>query len=86
MKASPDAVETVGSAVDWAGVGVIVGGILLATALALAAVRRGTTDEIYRHYRQRVGKSILLGLEFLVAADIIRTVAARASAGLGCWP
>jgi uncharacterized membrane protein len=29
----------------------------------------------YRVYRQQVGKAILLGLEFLVAGDIIRTVA-----------
>lgn len=31
----------------------------------------------YRRYRQHVGKAILLGLELLVAADIIRTVAVR---------
>ncbi|GGT40993.1 hypothetical protein GCM10010254_70960 [Streptomyces chromofuscus] len=30
---------------------------------------------MYRGYRRRVGRSILLGLEFLVAGDIIRTVA-----------
>jgi len=74
-----DAVESVGKAVDWAGVGAIVGGILVATVLALLAFRRNETEEIYRHYRQRVGKAILLGLEFLVAADIIRTVAVAPS-------
>ncbi len=74
-----DAVETVGKVVDWAGVGVIVGGILLASVLTLLAFRRGDVDEIYRHYRQRVGKAILLGLEFLVSADIIRTVAVSPS-------
>ena len=30
---------------------------------------------MYREYRQLLGRSILLGLELLVAADIIRTVA-----------
>lgn len=30
---------------------------------------------VYRLYRQLLGRSILLGLELLVAADIIRTVA-----------
>jgi uncharacterized membrane protein len=30
---------------------------------------------VYRAYRQLLGRSILLGLELLVAADIIRTVA-----------
>ena len=29
----------------------------------------------YRRFRQQLGRSILLGLELLVAADIIRTVA-----------
>ena len=30
---------------------------------------------MYHRYRKRLGRSILLGLELLVAADIIRTVA-----------
>lgn len=36
-------------------------------------LRGGRT--VYREYRQLLGRSILLGLELLVAADIIRTVA-----------
>lgn len=68
-------VEFVGKAVDWAGVGVIVLGILIATVLFAAhVVRAGDRDGSYRSYRQGVGRAILLGLEFLVAADIIRTV------------
>ena len=71
-----DVVEQVGKAVDWAGVAVIVVGLLLATVLFVRhAFERRRFDESYRLYRQRVGKAILLGLEFLVAADIIRTVA-----------
>ena len=31
--------------------------------------------DVYRRFRQQLGRSILLGLELLVAADIIRTVA-----------
>ena len=31
--------------------------------------------EVYAKYRRLLGRSILLGLEFLVAGDIIRTVA-----------
>jgi uncharacterized membrane protein len=38
------------------------------------ARRRGTNT--YRPFRQQLGRSILLGLELLVATDIIRTVAA----------
>ena len=29
----------------------------------------------YKHFKNQIGKALLLGLEFLVAADIIRTVA-----------
>jgi uncharacterized membrane protein len=38
-----------------------------------AALHEGT--DVYRRYRRQLGRSILLGLELLVAADIIRTVA-----------
>lgn len=68
-----DAVETVGKVVDAAGVAVIVVGILLATAMTLRRPR--SASDRYRLYRQRLGRAILLGLELLVAADIIRTVA-----------
>ncbi|SFU65533.1 DUF1622 domain-containing protein [Halomonas korlensis] len=37
--------------------------------------KRGQTETIFREVRQRLGRGILLGLEFLVAADIIHTVA-----------
>jgi uncharacterized membrane protein len=66
-------VEMVGLAVDGAGVGVIVIGILFATVRMLPGLVRGR--ETYRPYRQDVGRAILLGLELLVAGDIIRTVA-----------
>ena len=31
--------------------------------------------ESYEHYRGQLGKSLLLGLQLLVAADVVRTVA-----------
>lgn len=68
-----DAVETVGKSVDGAGVATIVVGVLVATVMSLR--RRGDGADGYRVYRQRIGRAILLGLELLVAADIIRTVA-----------
>jgi uncharacterized membrane protein len=37
------------------------------------------TEGAYERYRAAVGKSLLVGLELLVAADIIRTVALDAS-------
>lgn len=68
-----DWVELAGMAVEGAGVLIIVVGLLAASArFALPAVRRA--GDAYRRYRQDLGKAILLGLEFLVAGDIIRTV------------
>jgi uncharacterized membrane protein len=69
-----DVIETTGKILDGAGVTVTVIGILWA---AVAAGRRGLRQDPdnYRLVRRQVGRSILLGLELLVAADIIRTVA-----------
>ncbi|OUM41039.1 DUF1622 domain-containing protein [Arthrobacter sedimenti] len=71
-----DIVERVGQAVDAAGIAAMVIGGIIATLIAGAALlRRRREDSVYHRYRQRLGRSILLGLELLVAADIIRTVA-----------
>ncbi|MDZ7695844.1 MAG: DUF1622 domain-containing protein [Deltaproteobacteria bacterium] len=66
--------EGIGTAVDAAGVLVIVVGALLATGRFLFH-REEEAGTAYRRDRQNLGKAILLGLEFLVAGDIIRTVA-----------
>lgn len=67
-------VESVGKVVDGAGVALMIGGAVVATIEA--AWRAATRDpNAYVLYRRRLGRSILLGLELLVAADIIRTVA-----------
>lgn len=69
-------IESVGKAVDLAGVAAIVLGGLLATALFVRRLtRREEFPSAYRSYRQGLGRAILLGLELLVAGDIIRTVA-----------
>ena len=36
---------------------------------------RSKDDDAYRRYKEHLTKALLLGLEFLVAADIVRTVA-----------
>ena len=69
-------VDVVSKVIDGAGVVVVVAGLLIASAVFASTLRRPETRATaYRVYRQQVGKSILLGLEFLVAADIIKTVA-----------
>jgi uncharacterized membrane protein len=67
-------VNHVGTVVDGAGVAVIAFGAVVATVFALVRLA-GREPDVYRRYRQQLGRTILLGLELLVAADIVRTVA-----------
>ncbi|MCV7226023.1 DUF1622 domain-containing protein [Mycolicibacterium komossense] len=67
-------VETVGKVIDGVGVAIIALGTVLAAGIAIGRMVRKTGD-VYRNFRNQLGRTILLGLEFLVAADIIRTVA-----------
>src|SRR5712671_4441714 len=65
--------EIIGTAIDGVGVCIVAAGARVATARLL--VRRAhNTGNYYSLYRQDVGRAILLGLEFLIAGDIIRTV------------
>lgn len=64
------------AALEIAGVAIIVIMAFAATASALVdALRRRGWQEIFRVYRLELSRGILLGLEFLVGADIIHTVA-----------
>lgn len=74
-----EGVETVGKVLDGAGVAIIAIGTVLAVGMALGRLLRKSA-ETYRILREQLGRSILLGLEFLVAADIIRTVAVTPNA------
>jgi uncharacterized membrane protein len=67
--------EGVGNCIDGAGVGVMVIGLVAATTWFFIRLGRLGIQEAYTRYRRAVGKAILLGLELLVAGDIIRTVA-----------
>jgi uncharacterized membrane protein len=69
-----EVIETVGKTIDAVGVAVIAVGALISAAGVISRLRT-KTGNVYRVFRQQLGRSILLGLEFLVAADIIRTVA-----------
>jgi uncharacterized membrane protein len=69
-----EVVEVIGKVIDAAGVAAIVVGALVATVVAAVKLVRKKAP-VYVPYRRALGRSILLGLELLVAADIIRTVA-----------
>jgi uncharacterized membrane protein len=62
--------------IEATGVAVIVIGALLAIAVFLLRLARGGEwGATYHAFRTSLARAILLGLEFLVAADIIGTVA-----------
>ena len=68
--------EVVSELIDVLGVGVIVLGIVLGTFRFVKAKIKNPKDERnFESYREDLGRSLLLSLEFLVAADIIRSVA-----------
>ena len=67
------AIRYISGMLEFVGVGVIVIAFLYALVRAAARIRQPREDA-YERLRVFLGKSLLLGLEFLVAADIIQTV------------
>ena len=70
-------IADIGRAVEGLGVAAIILGGAIATVRFLRRLRRTTAEgDAYRLYRGDLGRALLLGLEFLVAGDIIHTTAA----------
>lgn len=68
--------QLAGHAAELAGIAVLVaGGLLASLAFAIRLARGNPFAEAYHELRADLGRAILLGLEFLVIADIIGTVA-----------
>lgn len=67
--------------IDYAGVAIIAAGAALGILFFVRdyVFRREATKEAYDRLRTFLGRSLLLGLEFLVAGDIIKTVAVAPS-------
>jgi uncharacterized membrane protein len=66
-------IEYVAKGIEITGIITIIIGIILAMGKFIFALQ-GTTPRSYKILRQELGKGILLGLEILVAGDIIGTV------------
>jgi uncharacterized membrane protein len=73
MESFRQIMDVVGTSMDGVGVLIVVGGALFAT-VRLVLRRMHGAGNYYVWYRQDVGRAILLGLEFLIAGDLIRTV------------
>lgn len=74
----PEAIsQGLGALVRWlevAGAGALVAGFVVATATWFLRVRAKGMRAAVEAYRQALGRTILVGLEILVAATIIKTI------------
>ena len=68
-----------GQLVEAMGVASILIGILMAVGAYLSHLDSSSRIDNYRILRKSVGRSMLLGIELLLAGDIIRTVIASPS-------
>ena len=70
------ALKLIAVGIEVVGVAIIVLGALMTIGVFLRGLgKAGFSDEGFRSFRSDFGKAILLGLEFLVASDIVGTVA-----------
>ena len=73
-------VEFISLGIELLAIGIILVAILYATGrYLLQSITHPPQRWAYEHYKIRLGKALLLGLEILVAADIVRTVALEPS-------
>jgi len=69
-------VENVAIGIELLAIAIIVGVIVFATLVySFRIISRQANGDSYAEYRHQVARALLLGLEILVAADVIRTVA-----------
>src|SRR6516164_11396985 len=70
--------------IEWAALGIeILGASVIIAGVMRVAITRGVVRYLfqldkpgaYESYKHQMGRSLLLGLEFLVAGDVVRTVA-----------
>jgi len=79
-----EAISLVRIAIEWASLGIeLLGALVIITGVIQVVVTYGTIRFIfkkeepgaYENYKHQLGKTLLLGLELLVAGDVVRTVA-----------
>lgn len=74
-----EVMDTTAKAFEAVGVGVLVLGLLWSVVVAVRVWQKAEGREAYKVLRESFGGVLLLGLEILVAADLIRTVAVEPS-------
>ena len=79
-----DLVSIIRTVIEWAALGIeILGATVIVAGVLRVVITRGAVSYLYQldrpgayeSYKHQMGRSLLLGLEFLVAGDVVRTVA-----------
>jgi uncharacterized membrane protein len=79
-----EAIALIRGLIEWAALTIeILGASVIVAGVARVAITRGTVRFLlkldqpgaYESYKHQLGKTLLLGLELLVAGDVVRTVA-----------
>ncbi len=75
LRATQHIIVVISEVIDFTGVVIIaLGAVLGIIFCARDLIRQERAVDAYNHLRTFLGRSLLLGLEFLVAGDIIRSV------------
>lgn len=69
-----EVITVVGFVIEAFGILVVLIGSCISTTVFVRTYRTLEEGVAYKKYRKDLGRSIILGLEFLIAGDIIRTV------------
>jgi uncharacterized membrane protein len=83
-------IELIHHVIEWLALGIeILAVAVIVSAVIILAISRGTVRYLFHigepgafeSYRYRLAKALLMGLELLVAADVVRTVALEPTLG-----
>jgi uncharacterized membrane protein len=69
-----EVISIAGYAIEATGVVVVIVGSVISSYNFVRSNRAMAEGLAYSNYRRQLGRSIILGLEFLIAGDIVRTV------------
>ena len=69
-----EVITVAGYTIESVGVLVVLFGSCYSSFIFLTTYRKLPAGEAYKVFRRQLGRAIILGLEFLIAGDIIRTV------------
>ncbi len=82
--AGGEVVETIRTVIDWAALGIeVLAAVVIVAAVIGTVISRGTMRSLFQpgapgaqeNYRRQLGRPLLLGLDLLVAGDVVKTIA-----------